>query len=173
MLNGEKSPKFEFSSPEKPIAFGQWGEASTAREKVLWYEPLESLMINLLHCVFTINTLRGIGGSRCASVRNCFHWGTPLNSHRYTSPIHWFCIGNIFCWWLWLQFQFILNPLQIPELVVHLKNLKASPTLLACGSPQPEEWEQQRWERGQSEIDASTTSQQQQLENIQLLGKLH
>ena len=131
------------------------------------------LMIKLLHCVFTINTLGGIGGSRCASVRNCFHWGTPLNSHRYTSPIHWFCIGNIFCWWLWLQFQFILNPLQIPEPVVHLKNLKASPTLLACGLPQPEEWEQQRWERGQSEIDASTTSQQQQLENIQLLGKFH
>ena len=115
MLNGEKSPKFEFSSPEKPIAFGQWGEASTAREKVLWYEPLESLMINLLHCVFTINTLRGIGGSRCASVRNCFHWGTPLNSQHCTFLLHWFCIGHIFCWWLWLQIQVISNPLQIPE----------------------------------------------------------
>ena len=82
MLNGEKSPKFEFSSPEKPIAFGQWGEASTAREKVPWYEPLENYSDDqsFALCVFTINTLGGIGGSRCASVRNCFHWGTPLNS---------------------------------------------------------------------------------------------
>ena len=41
--------------------------------------------------MFTINTLGSIRGSGWATVRNCFHWGTPANKHGSTLPLvlHW------------------------------------------------------------------------------------
>ena len=99
--------------------------------------------------------------------------------HKYTGKYPWLRVGNckeLFslgdtCQQAWFnsstgfaldRLRHILNISQMPSISIEEAGF---PTLLVCGTPQPEEQEQPR-ERRQSETDASRTLQRQQAGNF-------